>query len=195
MDIYYVDCENVGLRHITQSFDKDFKVIYFTSKNLRVKDLQNNEEELVCSLDRRKDALDYIIDTYLGYSLTLYDKCTRHHIVSNDTGFDNVVMFWVNQGFKVSRSCLHNYSDVEEVQSIEIKELEFLVRRLTNRNRFKLFTTYKRFDATSSTDMKELARKIRTLKLVNEYTLEELEELVNLIIKTDSGLVLNILGS
>ena len=60
MDIYYVDCENVGLRHITQSFDKDFKVIYFTSKNLRVKDLQENEEELVCSLDRRKDALDYI---------------------------------------------------------------------------------------------------------------------------------------
>lgn len=197
MDIYYVDCENVGLKHILQKRE-DYKVIYFTNKDLRVKDLKENEQEFVCSLDRRKDALDYIIDTCLGYSIANNNKNVRHHIVSNDTGFDNVVIFWLNQGFKVSRSCLHNYSDSEEVQSIErieLKELEFLVRRLTNRNRFKLYTTYKRFDATSSTDMEELARKIKTLKLVKDYTNEDLNKLVDLIINTDSGLVLKILGS
>ena len=193
MDIYYVDCENVGLRHITQSFSKDFKVIYFTSKNLRVKDLQENEEELVCSLDRRKDALDYIIDTYLGYSLTLYDKNTRHHIVSNDTGFDNVITFWKDKGYNLDRSCLHNYDFVQSITSE--KELDFMVRRLTNRNRFKLFDTYKRWNNSESTpNPVVLSIKVRSLKLVVDYTEEELDKLIELLVKTDSGLVLNILG-
>lgn len=193
MDIYYVDCENVGLKHISQERE-DYKVIYFTNKNLRVKDLKENEQEIVCSLDRRKDALDYVIDTYLGYSIANNDKNVIHHIVSNDTGFDNVVMFWVSKGYTISRSCLHSYDDSSK-QEIKTTELEFLIRRLTNRNRFKLYDTYKRFDATSSTDMKELERKIRALKLVNDYTNEELDKLVDLIIKTDSGVVLRILGN
>ena len=193
MDIYYVDCENVGLRHITQSFDKDFKVIYFTSTNLRVKDLHENEEELVCSLDRRKDALDYIIDTYLGYSLTLYDKCTRHHIVSNDTGFDNVIAFWTDKGYKIDRSCLHNYDSVQESSSE--KELDFMVRRLTNRNKFKLYDTYKRWNNSESVpNPVVLSIKVKSLKLVADYTEEELDKLLNLLVNTDSGLVLNILG-
>lgn len=193
MDIYYVDCENVGLRHITQSFDKNFKVLYFTSKNLRVKDLQDNEEELVCSLDRRKDALDYIIDTYLGYNLTLYDKATRHHIVSNDTGFDNVITFWRDKGYIIDRSCLHNYDSVPESNSEN--ELDFMIRRLTNRNRFKLFDTYKRWNNSESMpNPVVLGIKVRSLKLVADYTEEELDKLIELLVKMDSGLILNILG-
>ena len=56
MNIYYVDCENVGSKHITQVNEEPFKVIYFTSKEVRVDALKENEEEIICSLDRRKDA-------------------------------------------------------------------------------------------------------------------------------------------
>lgn len=190
MDIYYVDCENVGLRHITQTFSDDFLVLYFTSKNLRIKDLKENEKEFVCSLDRRKDALDYIIDTYLGYSIAQYPVDTKHHIVSNDTGFDNVVQFWINKGYNLTRSCLHNYDDTETDASTQ--DLEFMLRRLTNRNRFKLFDTYKRWD-NSCEETEILDRKIRSLKLVSEYTEEELEKLIQLLTIMDSGLVLHIL--
>lgn len=192
MDIYYVDCENVGLRHISQVFSNDFKVIYFTSKNLRVKELQSNEEEIVCSLDRRKDAMDYIIDTYLGYNLTKYDINTKHHIVSNDTGFDNVIMFWTSKGYSIDRSCLHIY-DKENNEPNTVGELEFMIRRLTNRNKFKLFDTYKRWN-NDEYEPDVLDRKVRSLKLVSDYTKEELDRLIVLLVTIDSGLVLNILG-
>ena len=70
-----------------------------------------------------------------------------------------------------------------------------MVRRLTNRNKFKLYDTYKRWNNSESVpNPVVLSIKVKSLKLVADYTEEELDKLLNLLVNTDSGLVLNILG-
>ena len=104
--IYLVDCENVGANYEVAVKDDYYQAYYFTSGNKHINfELKPNEFELHYTHNGCKDALDFIINTYLGYLVAKHPKSkTIYHIISKDTGFDNMAGFWGEQGYRVRRS-------------------------------------------------------------------------------------------
>lgn len=98
--IYLIDCENVGFSFFTSPNDL---VYYFTNESVNELPFQCNENEIHMCLKHTgcKDALDFVIDTYLGYLIRAYGKNTEYFIISNDKGYDNVSAFWQQMGYKV----------------------------------------------------------------------------------------------
>ena len=101
-EIYLVDVENVGFININ-SKSKNYKVFYISSSNFKnVNSLPSNCEVINYKHDGCKDALDFILDTYLGYLIATYGKSVNYHIVSDDRGYENVCGFWLEQGYSVT---------------------------------------------------------------------------------------------
>lgn len=98
--IYLIDCENVGFSFFTSPNDL---VYYFTNESVGELPFQCNENEIHMCLKHTgcKDALDFVIDTYLGYLIRAYGKNTEYFIISNDKGYDNVSAFWQQMGYNV----------------------------------------------------------------------------------------------
>lgn len=98
--IYLIDCENVGFSFFTSPNDL---VYYFTNESVSELPFQCNENEIHMCLKHTgcKDALDFVIDTYLGYLIRAYGKNTEYFIISNDKGYDNVSAFWQQMGYNV----------------------------------------------------------------------------------------------
>jgi hypothetical protein len=100
-DIIFVDYENVG--HDSErlhGLDKKYLIVYVTSKELNFKPNSNEVIEFFVH-NRCKDALDFILDTYLGYFICMYGKKVSYHIMSRDKGFKNICNFWNSKGYKV----------------------------------------------------------------------------------------------
>ena len=47
----------------------------------------------------RKESVDKHLVSYLGYLLGFHGKQDAYVIVSNDTGYDNIISFWKNEGY------------------------------------------------------------------------------------------------
>ena len=71
--IYLIDCENVGFSFFTSPNDL---VYYFTNESVSELPFQCNENEIHMCLKHTgcKDALDFVIDTYLGYLIRAYER-------------------------------------------------------------------------------------------------------------------------
>ena len=54
-----------------------------------------------------KNGLDFQLVSYLGYLLKSAGK-TEYIIISNDMGYDCVIHFWKEQGYKVSRMTVYD---------------------------------------------------------------------------------------
>lgn len=96
-EIYLVDCENVGYKNLSY----DGKIFYFTSGTNFMENLKSNEKEVHVYHDGCKDALDFILDTKLGYLICHYGKAYKYRIVSMDKGYENIVRYWGSQGYNV----------------------------------------------------------------------------------------------
>ena len=98
--IYFVDVENIGA---SIKVDSDDLVYLFTSKKAVYKGvLTNNIQEIFVPHDAKKDALDFVIDSWLGYTMMHYGRGVDYIIKSADTGFEVVAQFWQNKGYSVT---------------------------------------------------------------------------------------------
>lgn len=102
-DIYLVDCENVGTRGLEVS-NKTSLVYYFTSNTVYKEDLSNNEIEVHIEHNVERNALDFIIDTKLGFLLRHYGREVNFYIISDDKGYNVVADYWKSQGYSVFTS-------------------------------------------------------------------------------------------
>jgi hypothetical protein len=102
-DIYFVDCENVGLRHLCDIDDVETCRIYYFCGICFTDNFKMGSHEHLVRVDHTgcKDALDFIIDSYIGYQIRNFGKRVTYHIISRDTGFSNLAKFWGSEGFNV----------------------------------------------------------------------------------------------
>lgn len=91
--IYFVDCENVGTTRLSGK-PRGSLIFYFTSGRSRMGGLAESEREVKVQHRRQKNALDFVLDTYLGFMMSRFGKSVKYVIVSNDKGFDLVAKFW-----------------------------------------------------------------------------------------------------
>lgn len=104
--IYFVDCENVGKTRLSGK-PRGSLVFYFTSGRSRMGGLAEREREVKVQHRNQKNAVDFILDTYIGFMMSRFGKSVKYVIVSNDKGFDLVARFWGDWGFNIVRRSRH----------------------------------------------------------------------------------------
>lgn len=107
--VYLVDVENVGFKTFDAK-DNTIEVYYITPSGKGITELPSNCKLISYKHNGCKDALDFILDTYLGYLIATYQKSVQYVIISNDKGYENVCGFWLEQGYKVTSSTLKSLS-------------------------------------------------------------------------------------
>ncbi len=107
---YYVDSENVGdcwIDLMNNEDDSNF-LVFYTERSPRIDyghaislmNVEKKPEFIHCY--EGNNALDFQLVSYLGYLLHL-EEPEEVIIVSNDTGFDAAVNFWVERGVNIKR--------------------------------------------------------------------------------------------
>lgn len=120
-NLYLIDCENVGLGRVL--LDDTSCVIYFTSNTKKILGVLNkNEIEIHTEHDKTKDALDFVIDTNLGFYISKLGKAVNYYIISNDKGFDIIVNYWKSHGYNVIRTT--------EIEHERLDGIELLLKSL-----------------------------------------------------------------
>lgn len=127
--IYYIDSENVGDSWINFLKTSTERVLVFYTKNspriaypqvIELMNATNKPEFIVCH--EGNNGLDFQLVTYLGYELHA-DSSNEMIIVSKDTGFDAVVLFWTERGMKVKRiPCLNSLNSQSENKNNPVSE-------------------------------------------------------------------------
>ena len=130
--IYLIDTENIG-RKLIQDLDKlrdiDEVVIFESEKSFKLSfkemlSIDNTKISVIETHNSAKNAMDFMIATTLGHLVTV-NKDKIYIIVSNDTGFDEVVNFWKFQGLYVRRHPeIGVYDKSIEMQVHRTKELQ-----------------------------------------------------------------------
>ena len=106
--IYLIDYENVrehGLKNITYKRD-DMIYLFYTENAAKIELDALSEIEAAMKFIKvaaGKQSLDMHLISYLGYLISEQNGRTEFVIVSNDTGYDGVLRFWQNKGYKTSR--------------------------------------------------------------------------------------------
>ena len=107
--IYYIDSENVGDSWIELLDHTDSRfLVFYTGHSpriaypqaIRLVDAISKPEFIECY--EGNNGLDFQLISYLGYEIHA-DNTNEMIIVSNDTGFDAAVHFWVDRGINVKR--------------------------------------------------------------------------------------------
>lgn len=112
--VYLIDTENIGKKLLQElsKLGKDDRVIIFESdKSFRLSfrettSIDNSKVSVIDAHNSAKNAMDFMIVTILGHLITV-DKEKSYIIVSNDTGFDEVVNFWKSRGL-----CVRRHTDI-----------------------------------------------------------------------------------
>lgn len=130
--VYLIDTENIG-RKLIQDLDKlrdiDKAIIFESEKSFKLsfKEMINIDITKISVIEAHnsaKNAMDFMISTTLGHLVTV-NKDKIYIIVSNDTGFDEVVNFWKFQGLYVRRHPeIGAYDKSIETQVHRTKELK-----------------------------------------------------------------------
>lgn len=114
--VYMVDTENVSsswrmmLADMTRN---DVLYLFYTehSPGIGYADfreiLESGIQPEMISCYPGKNGLDFQLVSYLGYLLKSAGK-TEYFIISNDMGYDSVIRFWTEQGYKVSRITVYD---------------------------------------------------------------------------------------
>ncbi len=97
---YLVDFENLheeALKITKKATEKDSLIIFFTSNtpkiSLEALENQKAKPEII-KCNSGKQSLDLCLVSYLGYQIKSDGKNSKYVIVSDDSGFDNVISFW-----------------------------------------------------------------------------------------------------
>lgn len=130
--VYLIDTENIG-RKLLQELDKlrdiDKAIIFESDKSFRLSfkeilNIDNSKISVIETHNSAKNAMDFMIVSTLGHLVTV-NKDKIYIIVSNDTGFDEVVNFWKFQGLYVRRHTDIGIDDISlETQMHRTKELQ-----------------------------------------------------------------------
>lgn len=100
-EIVLVDCENVGLHHV---YIKNALIYYFVSSANQGLDVLSERERIkYVKHNGGRNALDFIIDSELGFLIHHYGKKMSYTIISRDTGFDILCSYWRSRGYYVER--------------------------------------------------------------------------------------------
>lgn len=102
---YLIDFENVhneGLENIDSLTKTDHVHIFSTENALNIRmdivfskgiDIQGHIVPV------RKQSLDMHLVSYLGYLLGIHGKQCAYVIISKDTDYDNIIKFWIEEGY------------------------------------------------------------------------------------------------
>lgn len=102
---YLVDFENVhneGLENIDSLSQTDHVHVFSTknTKNIRTDIVFSKGVDIDGDIvPARKQSVDMHLVSYLGYLLAKHGKQCAYIIVSNDTDYDNIIMFWKGKGY------------------------------------------------------------------------------------------------
>lgn len=108
---YLVDTENVGTswKHLlADKTNRDEIFIFYTDNSpyisytdmCEIIQYPNSFKTIKCYTGR--DALDFQLDSYLGFLLRSAPKA-NYFIISNDNGYESICRFWGDQGYSVFR--------------------------------------------------------------------------------------------
>ena len=140
--IYLVDTENIGrklLQDLNKLRDIDKVIIFESEKSFRLSfketvNLDINKISVIETHNAIKNAMDFMIATTLGHLVT-ENKDRIYIVVSNDTGFDEMVNFWKFQGLYVRRHTSIGIEDaslttqMHRTKEIQLKELSKVYER------------------------------------------------------------------
>lgn len=109
--IYLVDTENVGstfAQDLIKIGDLDRVIVFESDKSAKIKVLFSEAEkitkwgklETVHIKNVAANAMDFTLVTILG-SLIAKNKYKEYVIISNDNGYNTVVEYWKDKGYKV----------------------------------------------------------------------------------------------
>ena len=108
MTIYLIDYENVhdiGMRN-SEKVPEDSKILLFFSNNedkITMGNLMPIVSRLTLYRTRAgKQSLDMHLASYLGHEIGINGKDHKYVIVSKDHDYDNVTLYWKDQGIDVS---------------------------------------------------------------------------------------------
>ena len=121
--IYLVDCENQGFPNLHHNDNRNVKTIYFTGiRDVNMTHFNERTELFRIEHSGKKEAMDKIITTYLGYLIaTENTRDTAFIIVSSDKGFLDVINFWQSRGI----ACYSYYDlDVSFIENLLINIFE-----------------------------------------------------------------------
>jgi hypothetical protein len=120
--IYLVDCENAGFRKIEVDKPLSTQVYYFTNAQQPIKGIDDTYETTInYKHNSTKDALDFVIDTFLGFQVARFGKEVEYIIVSGDKGFCNVIGFWQVKGYKIRRQGVGSIESVKQPSNAKFK--------------------------------------------------------------------------
>ena len=105
-DIYLVDCENIGNQSL--NLPENCDIYYFLSYG-KLKNPHPNDIVKEIVHNGSKNALDFILDSWLGYLIHKYGTEIQYHIVSNDKGFSAIITYWKSLNVSIS---LEAYQDI-----------------------------------------------------------------------------------
>jgi len=69
-----------------------------------------------------KNGLDFQLVSYMGFLIKSAPK-SEYIIISNDNGFDSVIHFWKDQGYKVSRMTVYNLVQMKKARIAKEREM------------------------------------------------------------------------
>lgn len=150
MWIYLVDCENVGYKTF-KSFREDYRVVYFYSQESSNSILLRGIDTAIkVNHDGSKNALDFIIDSYLGYLIAQNSRLVNYHIVSEDKGYETVCKYWRDRGYNVTCGALD--SDSEPLEIYQCNTGETLVSTMSESLIKKCKNVYKSYNRSKAKD-------------------------------------------
>lgn len=115
MNVYFVDCENKSVDEIDK-LGNSSQLYLFVNDNTKIHaniiGKAQNKGINVSFINKEKcsnktNALDFLLDTWLGYIIAKDESKNipnnSYYIVSEDTGYENVVKFWKKKGKQIKR--------------------------------------------------------------------------------------------
>ena len=119
-NMYFIDYENVGDAAVigAKTLVPGERIAIFFSKNAKSLTFELWNELVDCKATKEvkmvehpgKNALDFQLSSYLGYSICKYLQIENFVIISKDTGFQTLIEFWEKErGVKT-----HLFSTMEE---------------------------------------------------------------------------------
>lgn len=127
--VYMVDTENVSSswRMMLDEMTKnDVLYLFYTEHSPGIgyadfREIMDSEiQPEMISCYPGKNGLDFQLVSYLGYLLKSAGK-TEYFIISNDMGYDSVIHFWTEQGYKVSRMTVYDMIQRKKARLAEQK--------------------------------------------------------------------------
>jgi hypothetical protein len=113
--LFFIDTENIPHPDLSTYAEKADNCTYFVFHNLTYKITKQPKHKYIKVItEGRKNALDFVLCSYLGTEVEKRGKSAIYYIVSNDKGYDVVVEHWLDKGYAIRRIGLKDIQNVIE---------------------------------------------------------------------------------